>query len=192
MLHGEEERAFGYDRRSFPEIHLHELAGTQVRPRESGPFEVALDVFVHPREAEVPLVETDARFGPGELDDVANASLLGGVDEHALSLQHPLIAGRDQEDAVHAVQRGSQRLRPKHVALHDGERLERTCLRAVPDECPHRLLLAGKLADHGRSACFRALSKRGIILTSIGCQISVQFSQCFFDHLVFGTPLVVS
>ena len=74
VLHGEKERPFGHDRRHFPEIHLHELAGAQVRPREPGAFEVALDFCVHPREEERRI---GRRVQPNGLTSTQNSGVQG-------------------------------------------------------------------------------------------------------------------
>src|SRR3989442_7020907 len=95
---------------------------------------------VHPCEEESRIRR---RVQPRELDNVADASLLAGVDERTFSLQHPLIGGRDHKSAVYAIQCNSECLRPKHVALHHlhcRERLERTCPCATPDQRPPRAL----------------------------------------------------
>jgi hypothetical protein len=64
---------------------------------------VSLDLFVHPREAEGLRVETNARFGPGELNDVADTGLPAGVDECALSLNHLGIRGGDHENSLYVL-----------------------------------------------------------------------------------------
>src|SRR5256885_2495520 len=84
LLHGEEKCPMCSDRWCFPQIHLHKLAGSQVRPSQAGIFEIALDVLMHTCEAEVPLVEANARFLARELDNVADARRLCGIDKHAL------------------------------------------------------------------------------------------------------------
>ena len=71
----QEELAFGGDG-GFAQVHLHELAGPRVRPDRAGPFEVALDLLVHPGEAEVGRVEPDARLG---------------IDERALRKQRRVV-----------------------------------------------------------------------------------------------------
>jgi len=110
---------------------------------------------VFSRGAEVLCVETNARFLAGELDDVADAGLLTGINKSALRLQQSLACGRDHENSIHIVERGPKRLGPKHIALHDlhcGKLLERKCLRTAPDERPHWFLLSSELSNHGRPA----------------------------------------
>jgi hypothetical protein len=82
-------------------------------------------------------------------------AFLAGVNERALSLNHLRIRGGDHQDSVHAVQGSPERLRPKHVGLHElysWQHLECRGLRATPDESPHWGLLSGELPDHDRSA----------------------------------------
>jgi hypothetical protein len=74
---------------------------------------------MHARETEFLRVEADARFSPGELNDVPDAALSAGVYESALGFDHLLVGGGDHERSFDAVQRGIERLGPKHVALYD-------------------------------------------------------------------------
>src|SRR5262245_11945479 len=155
VSHRQKERVLGYNRRHFSQIHLHKLAGAQVRPRETRSLEVSFNLFVHPGEAEGLRVEPNTRFGPGELDDVADTGLLAGLNERALSLNHLGIRGGDHEYSVHAVQGSSERLRSKHVGLHElysWQRPECTGLRTTSDESPRWGLPSGELPDHDRSA----------------------------------------
>src|SRR5215471_9961077 len=79
--HRQVERVLVHDRLDFAEVHLHELAGPQMGPCQPGAFEMALDLAVHPGEAER---RVDGRVQAGELDHVTDACLLGRVDEGAL------------------------------------------------------------------------------------------------------------
>ena len=66
----------GNDGGYFPQVLRHELTGTRVGPGNPGAFEIALDFCMHAVEEKW---RTEGRVRAGELDDVANAGLLGGV-----------------------------------------------------------------------------------------------------------------
>jgi hypothetical protein len=90
---------FGDDAGYFPQIHLHELAGTQVCPCEPGAFQIALDFCMRPRKEKV-----RTRIG------LSRAKILNGCQQNIATLVH-LIQIYPFDDSMSASSSG---------AKHDG------------------------------------------------------------------------
>src|SRR5262249_9396141 len=111
--------ALASDACRFTEIELHELGGTQMRPREAGLLQVPLDLLMHSREGKLIRVEADAGFFAGELHHMSYARRLAGIDEPTLCRGHLRVRARYHQGSIDTLKRAIQRFGARHIAFAD-------------------------------------------------------------------------